>query len=110
MKNGKKGPQPRPVRKAKDKPQPQAHGDGLVAEDQAKLFQLKAHLEAKLEELVRSGHYVIYFAHLNGSDVKLWRKSGDFPVDDFDVLEDLISADIANEKTRVRDIAGKTDP
>lgn len=72
--------------------------DDLSPEQLASLTQLQARLAPQLAELIRSGHFVIVFAHLNGNRVKLWRKTGDFPNKDFDTVLDLLQKDFEEEK------------
>jgi len=78
----------------------------LTDEQEVQVATLEAVVGKHLEEAVRSGHLMVCVWHLNGADVKFWRKTGDFLSEDFEVALDLLETSLRTEKERI-DSKGK---
>lgn len=73
----------------------------IKPEEDAPIESLRASVAERLEMAVASGHFLIAIAHLNGTSVKLWRKTGDFPPEDFNTVVDMLDTDLRKERRRL---------
>lgn len=93
MKPKKKRPKPVRVNGVKQK----------TIEENPEYLQIEAEVLRRLRQAFEeSGHLVVAIAHLNGADVRLWRRSHAFPVDDFDPVIDALEADLRKERQRIK--------
>jgi len=54
-----------------------------------------------LADCKRSGHFMLVAYHINGTQVRLYRRTVDFPPEDFETALDLLEADLAKEKDKL---------
>lgn len=63
----------------------------------------KDNLATALEHAVESGHYMVAVFTLNGDRVQLYRKTEEFPREDFDTAIDLLERDLRKERGETED-------
>ena len=95
---------PKPIKKLRHPADPAelAKAGPMEADAEATLFRLMGVLQGKLEEAARSGSVMVAIWNMNGDQVNLFRKTIDFPIDDFNTALDLLKNDLQNEKQRMK--------
>ena len=65
-----------------------------VDEREALLFQVQAQLLDKLQEALDSQHWMVVVCHLNGSDIRVWAKLGDYLAGDIEKTMQMLNKEL----------------
>lgn len=73
----------------------------VASPEDAPMLAFKAQLEAKLGEAFINGQLVLALFYMNGDEIQLFRKSIDFPADDFPTCLKMLEEDLKKEAERI---------